>query len=533
LVCWLYLFSSCKAQEQVTPNIVQPAWSGVVTGNYNPQGFSGGNVPAFNPTTNTIIFGYTQGSAAQQIILSNVLSNNTGIRVLGYNYSWQYYNYDTSRGTASVEISLRNSSNGNIHQDIYSLPQNSAGWTSVSGTRTYPNQYSLSQASSVLVRVTGKDDRFWAGYYGPLVRNIDVSLRYIADECATNPLSSPSCSGYEAAYFTQQCTANPLYSFACPGYAQAYFNQQCTANPLYNAQCPGYQQAYFNQQCSASPLYNPQCPGYEVAYFTQQCNLNQLYSPKCPGYETAYFTQQCSLNALFSPKCAGYEQAFLSQQCLANTLYSAQCPGYEVAFRNKQITDACAANPQSNPSCKGYVAPQQATLTTNSTTSTTVVATAPPTVLLPGSDPVKSMTQPQIVSDPIVNQTLEKEPVKPEAPAPASQTSSTQQKSGSRQQTQAQTTQSRTQNNTARTAASAQPRASTEQKKEEDDKMASFAPPPGFSAYESARLPEIPFYRAEDIYKRVTLPDNARAQRLLNQRSDRIHKEMVDEQYRR
>ena len=43
-----------------------------------------------------------------------------------------------------------------------------------------------------------------------------------------------------------------------------------------------------------------------------------------------------------------------------------------------------------------------------------MIASAPPTVLLPGSDPVKAMTQPQIVSDPIVNQTLEKGSSKPE-----------------------------------------------------------------------------------------------------------------------
>jgi hypothetical protein len=63
--------------------------------------------------------------------------------------------------------------------------------------------------------------------------------------------------------------------------------------------------------------------------------------------------------------------------------------------------------------------------------------------------------------------------------------------------------------------------------------MASLSTVPGFSAYEQAKLPDIPFYKAEDIYRRATIADNARALRQLNQRSDRIHKEMVDEQYRR
>ena len=56
---------------------------------------------------------------------------------------------------------------------------------------------------------------------------------------------------------------------------------------------------------------------------------------------------------------------------------------------------------------------------------------------------------------------------------------------------------------------------------------------PGFGQYMEAKIPDVPFYKAEDIYKRATIQDNARALRQLNQRSDRIHREMVDEQYRR
>ena len=63
--------------------------------------------------------------------------------------------------------------------------------------------------------------------------------------------------------------------------------------------------------------------------------------------------------------------------------------------------------------------------------------------------------------------------------------------------------------------------------------LASMAEVPGFSQYLEVKIPDMPFYKPEDIYKRVTIQDNARALRQLNQRSDRIHREMVDEQYRR
>ena len=64
------------------------------------------------------------------------------------------------------------------------------------------------------------------------------------DLCLINPLSSPSCSGYQQAYLAQQCSISPLYSPTCQGYEQAYFSQQCSLNPLYNRNCSGYAEAY-------------------------------------------------------------------------------------------------------------------------------------------------------------------------------------------------------------------------------------------------------------------------------------------------
>jgi hypothetical protein len=46
------------------------------------------------------------------------------------------------------------------------------------------------------VSFTGKDQNWWAGYYGPRVRDVDVRLNYMVDPCATNPAYSPSCAGF-------------------------------------------------------------------------------------------------------------------------------------------------------------------------------------------------------------------------------------------------------------------------------------------------------------------------------------------------
>jgi hypothetical protein len=129
-------------------------------------------------------------------------------------------------------------------------------------------------------------------YHGPGYSSNEI-VSYITQStggnlCAIDPLSSPSCPGYQAAFLVQQCSINPLYDSSCPGYTEAYYAQQCTLNALYDVNCPGYGVAYLAQQCSLSALYSPSCPGYAEAYFSQQCTANQLYSRDCPGYAQAY-----------------------------------------------------------------------------------------------------------------------------------------------------------------------------------------------------------------------------------------------------
>ena len=170
------------------------------------------------------------------------------------------------------------------------------------------------------------------------------------NQCDLDPLSSPSCPGYQQAYYNQQCSANPLYDVGCSGYQQAYHNQQCSINPLYASDCLGYAQAYYNQQCSINPLYDSGCSGYAQAYYNQQCSINPLYDSGCSGYEQAYYNQQCAADPLYDSGCSGYEQAYYNQQCSANPLYDVGCPGYtEAVFQQN-----CTADQLFSPQCPGF-----------------------------------------------------------------------------------------------------------------------------------------------------------------------------------
>lgn len=277
-LCLLYLWASLPvhAQSQTTPNVVYSTvnppppgasynWSGFMVTESQGGGLSGGNVPGYNTTTGQFMFGYTPGTIAYAVALNSVLSG-TGIQLGGIEYGLQYFNQDYSRGTLSTTITLQNKTGSTLESYYHSLPSTTEGWTNFGQTKTFTNPYLLSNVGNATMSFSGQDDRFWAGYYGPQVRNPYMRFNYTTDICASNPLSSPDCPGYATAYFNQQCTISALYNPSCPGYAAAYFTQQCTANPLYNPACPGYQEAYFAYQCQQDGLYSTTCPNYAEAY---------------------------------------------------------------------------------------------------------------------------------------------------------------------------------------------------------------------------------------------------------------------------
>ena len=175
-------------------------------------------------------------------------------------------------------------------------------------------QVNLSPWRQVTIGVTGNTSQgeFTQLYYGNGFSQTNFShiIESTGNTCITNPLSSPSCAGYQEAYTAQQCAISPLYSPSCVGYEVAYHDQQCSLNALYATSCQGYEQAYFNRQCSLNPLYNSQCQGYAEAYHSQQCSLNPLYAVTCSGYRQAYYNQQCGLNPLYDRTCTGYAEAY-------------------------------------------------------------------------------------------------------------------------------------------------------------------------------------------------------------------------------
>lgn len=252
-----------------SPNLLQSSegsWSNTVPGSAG--GTSGGPTPAFNASTNTIIFSYSQKTVAQTYAFNQALQS-AGLSIGGYNYSWKINNADSNTGTLSGKFTLTaiNGTPLQTYNYTYNNPTtgDSENFQTFSGTQWFPQNHLSSNISGFTMEWTGKDNRFWAGYYGPRVREPSIALQYLVDPCAANPLSSPNCPGYAEAYKTQQCTANPLYDATCPGYAAALKTQQCNANPMSDPTCPNYQ-TYLNEQCLKDSLFSTLCEGYKTAY---------------------------------------------------------------------------------------------------------------------------------------------------------------------------------------------------------------------------------------------------------------------------
>jgi hypothetical protein len=560
----------CSAQAQpsgsgTSPNLifnlppgstsnVTTGWTGTTPYTGTGGGLSGGSQPGFNSSTNTLYFGYNQSVAAYTYAFSQALQNS-GMSITGYNYGWEYINEGLTGGNLSAKVNFAAIDGTSLHTKTWTLGPTS-GWTSVNGTENFINGLPASNISNFSLSFSGKDSRFWAGYYGPQVRNPSLSLNYTFDTCVSNPLSSPSCPGYAVAYQTQQCTANALYSPDCPGYAVAYQTQQCTINPLSSPSCPGYASAYLTQQCSLDPLYSTTCQGYDQAYFKQQCSINPLYDSRCTGYAEALAAQQCTINPLSSTTCSGYASAYFDQQCTLNALYDTKCPNYAVAYAKKMVleqqgiagTVALAGTVAATaPTTTATVDSTTGTVSTSTTGNTTVDKALPPPATSANSAaapaaPVQLVQQPPPPTAPQQGQ----QDKKPDGPKPEGGPQGQPPQGGPQggdkpQPTARQALAERRQEAAKRDAVEKGKNLAKDmgkatdleaQKQVQNVVIQAMGFTPGFDNYGKTFMPDAVGYKPFTVYNNQKTVDNRRLGLGLFGPTDRLHSEMVDLQYK-
>jgi hypothetical protein len=418
-------FGSCSVKAQtpvVSNNILYPtvnAWSGSVAGQNG--GLSGGGTgPAYNAGTNTLIFGYTTATASQRIsaeafAIQHALDlSNSGIKINGYNYSWNINNSGQQSGTLTGKVEMLR---GNTALETYTYNYNGTtnGFELKTGTETFNNPQDLLAGDAIRLSFTGKDSRFWAGYYGPQVRAPSLTLNYTTDPCMANPAYSSTCAG-----FNDILTSRTMYatSYAINqaldlvgaglkihglnyGYDYVLGGQWCSVAGMNtdgtlgcSVMSPSSLQVgvavtksdgsvlYSNlhnhteQNTSGSMNYSylfnkslllGDMGAYAMEdrvygtgavfnkwsswqYTPDACVVNPLSSTSCAGYQAAYLTQQCTANPFYNSACPGYAEAMFARQCTANPLSDPSCPGYASAY----LTYQCSINPLYSTTCPGY-----------------------------------------------------------------------------------------------------------------------------------------------------------------------------------
>ena len=141
-------------------------------------------------------FGYTDLYQIQSI--ASILPS-TGLRVNGYNFGFTAKNgngWDDGRLDQLNAYVAFYGTDGKI-KDYTNYNLNSQfNWTTFNYSKDFVTPYADKDLSTVRYGFTGKDNNFWAGTYGPEIMNVSFSLKYSVDPCATNVLSSPTCPGY-------------------------------------------------------------------------------------------------------------------------------------------------------------------------------------------------------------------------------------------------------------------------------------------------------------------------------------------------
>jgi len=377
-------------------------WSNTVTGSAG--GVSGGNTPAYNPGTGNIIFGYTQATVSQSIAINNALANaGLGIQLSGYKYSWQIHNdlnnYASNRGTLTGNVSLTGATGNVLESFSYDYNQNIPTMASFTGTQFFNNRYTTSQASNLIVSFTGKDQNFWAGYYGPRVHVDNVSLLYTIDPCKLNPAYSPTCSG-----FGNVLTTNNLLDSTQGGSSlnQAFAINTALQSAGVGARVHGFNygfnwrvgQSWYgctatNQDGSCSWYMN--VPAYANATVSLTNSSNQSIQSKSYSF-TGDGTSGLVSDKYLLPSSTN--QSLLGMGRITGSA-SGTGSSIEGAWATMIYTaDPCIANPLYSPDCKDYafamakqLAPASSTTITYSDGTQTLDAATGVTVTDPTQPP--------------------------------------------------------------------------------------------------------------------------------------------------
>ena len=158
-------------------------------------------VAAWGSGSNVINFSYGLTNLNQIVNVNNALASaGTGLQVNGFNFSFQAKNgngWDNGmQDYLTAYVNIYNNTNSKV-LEAYNYDLNRKyNWTQFNYSETFKTPYAAPNVGNAVYGFIGKDNNFWVGPYGPEITAVNFSLKYSVDPCASNVLSSPTCSGY-------------------------------------------------------------------------------------------------------------------------------------------------------------------------------------------------------------------------------------------------------------------------------------------------------------------------------------------------
>lgn len=362
---------------------------------------SGGPGPLWDPNQGILFFSYSQTTAFQEGYVPNYVSGS-GVQIRGYTYSYDVrnMNFDDRQGSVdslTATFTLYGPTTSTILDSVSNIHNTKFDWTTFTGTRTLASPVNSGGAGWLGAYFTSRDAGFWAGYYGPQVRNVDVRINYSVDPCVANPLYASTCPGFNDIVTSGNLTgSNPAVSWG-QSFNEIIAISTALQHGGMGVKVHGFQWGYdvvsyepyyagafwtdYRDPLARTTVNITNSSGQNIYSVTRDYNdinswQNQSYSYNLTNstnslslgnfsiqgqtwdfagiqnvYVTAKYTpDQCVTNPLYSTSCTGYAQAYYDQQCSANSLYDSGCPGYAQAYYNQQ----CSLSALYDSGCPGY-----------------------------------------------------------------------------------------------------------------------------------------------------------------------------------
>ncbi len=399
-----------NAQDYTTNNILNNQWYNATTGTGPAPGTightSGGPGPLWDTNQGILFFSYSNTTAFQEVYVPNVFTGlGSGIQVRGYTYSYDIrnMNFDDRQGsidTITATITMRGNPSSIILDTVTNTYNTKFDWTTFTGTRTLASAVDPTATGWTGIYFNSRDVGFWAGYYGPQVRNVSLRVNYGIDPCVANPLYASHCPGFNDIVLSGNLVPNPTGGASWGNSINQTFNiatalqhggmgvkvhgfqygfDAYVGNPYYDDwfwtdyRDPNLYVNVNIRDSAGNSIYSinrksefddkPYWQTYNYSYvlpstrnsltlgnfeFTAQTQDAALISSLYARIQ--YTPDQCVLNPLYSTSCTGYAQAYYNQQCSLNALHDSGCPGYAQAYYNQQ----CSINALYDSGCPGY-----------------------------------------------------------------------------------------------------------------------------------------------------------------------------------